>query len=318
MTRRDLLQGAGVALAASVLKADSTLPGTQPLTWQGDLSERMMDGAHKFVERKIAESVGSRHPDRDRLRTITGVVDSRLPVHMERFGVEDDSPVVAETQTYRICQVHGPVLAEVYGEGLLLEPLEKPIACVIALPDADQTAEQICGLAPGIAAENQFARRLAENGFVVVVPTMIDRTARWSGHPEIRMTDQPHREWIYRQAYHMGRHVIGYEVQKVLSAVDWFRQTNPAAKIGVAGYAEGGLIGLYAAAIDPRIDAALVSGYFSNRQKAWSEPIYRNIWSLLTDFGDAEIASLIAPRALIIEIQPDAGSDQSARRLANA
>src|SRR6185295_7889648 len=32
------------------------LPGTQPLDWQGDLSERMMDGAHRFVERKISES----------------------------------------------------------------------------------------------------------------------------------------------------------------------------------------------------------------------------------------------------------------------
>src|SRR5690606_14022753 len=31
------------------------------------------------------------------------------------------------------------------------------------------------------------------------------------------------------------------------------------------------------------------------------EPIYRNVWGLLTEFGDAEIASLIAPRALVVE-----------------
>ena len=41
------------------------------------------------------------------------------------------------------------------------------------------------------------------------------------------MTNQPHREWIYRQAYHMGRHVIGYEVQKVLAAVDWIEAAGP-------------------------------------------------------------------------------------------
>ena len=40
------------------------------------------------------------------------------------------------------------------------------------------------------------------------------------------MTDQSHREWIYRQAFHMGRHVIGYEVQKVLAVVDWFKQKH--------------------------------------------------------------------------------------------
>ena len=32
-----------------------TLPGTQPLTWGGDLSRLMMDGPDRFVERKIAE-----------------------------------------------------------------------------------------------------------------------------------------------------------------------------------------------------------------------------------------------------------------------
>ena len=41
------------------------------------------------------------------------------------------------------------------------------------------------------------------------------------------MTNQPHREWIYRQAFHMGRHVIGYEVQKVLSAVEWLKKSSP-------------------------------------------------------------------------------------------
>ena len=116
------------------------------------------------------------------------------------------------------------------------------------------------------------------------------------------MTNQSHREWIYRQAYQMGRHVIGYEVQKVLAAVDWIeKQAGPDAKVGVAGYGEGGLIALYAAAADPRIDAALVSGYFHSRQRVWAEPIYRNVWGLLHEFGDAEIATLIAPRGLVVE-----------------
>ena len=112
------------------------------------------------------------------------------------------------------------------------------------------------------------------------------------------MTDQTHREWIYRQAFHMGRHIIGYEVQKVLAAVDWFKRQSSEARVGVAGYGEGGLIAFYAAALDTRIDAALVSGYFDSRQGVWSEPIYRNVWALLTQFGDAEVATLIAPRGL--------------------
>ena len=59
----------------------------------------------------------------------------------------------------------------------------------------------------------------------MIVPVVIDRQDTWSGNVELkRFTNQPHREWIYRQAYQMGRHIIGYEVQKVLAAVDWFTE----------------------------------------------------------------------------------------------
>src|SRR5207302_8417169 len=101
----------------------------------------------------------------------------------------------------------------------------------------------------------------------------------------------------------MGRHIIGYEVQKVLAAVDWFTQQPgaEARKIAVVGYGEGGLLALYSAAVDEGIDAALVSGYFQSRQELWREPNYRRLRGLLDQFGDAELASLVAPRALILE-----------------
>src|SRR6185437_14853958 len=108
-----------------------------------------------------------------------------------------------------------------FGEGLWLEPKTPAVACVIAIPDADQTPELLTGLRPGLAPERQFARRLAENGCQVLVPVLIDRQDTWSGSARLnRFTNQPHREWIYRQAFEMGRHIIGYEVQKIRAAVD--------------------------------------------------------------------------------------------------
>src|SRR5262249_47181405 len=145
-------------------------------------------------------------PNRERFSKIIGVADSRIPVTVERFGDDENPALVAEADSYRIFQVRWPVLDNVSGEGLLLEPKSAPVGYVVALPDADQTPEQAIGLSPGIAAENQLARRLAENGFEVVIPMLIDRGTKWSGHTDIRVTDQPHREWIYRQAFHMGRH----------------------------------------------------------------------------------------------------------------
>jgi dienelactone hydrolase len=299
------------------------LPGTEPLQTAADLSVQIVDEAHKFLDRKTAESIAARakhwhrdssspaayeksiQPNRQRLMKYIGLIDPRVPVVMERFGDEQNPALVAETDRYRIYQVRWPVLEGVDGEGLLLEPKTPAVAQVVALPDADQTPEQLVGLAPGVAPESQFARRLAENGFRVVVPTLIDRSCRFSGNPRVAMTNQPHREWIYRQAYEMGRHVIGYEVQKILSVVDWFEKSSAAkAKIAVAGYGEGGLLAFYAAAVDPRIDVCLTSGYFDSRQRVWQEPIYRNVWGLLDEFGDAKIASLIVPRTLVVEYSP--------------
>ena len=122
------------------------------------------------------------------------------------------------------------------------------------------------------------------------------------------MTNLTHREWIWRQAFEAGRHPIGYEVDAVRAAVDWFtRDGQPDRPVGVVGHGEGGLIALYAAALDTRIDAAWVGGYFGSRQEVWTEPVYRDVWGLLEEFGDAEIASLVAPRALVIEAAGRAG-----------
>ena len=310
------------ALFAPQAPSGDELPGTRRLEGPEDLSARMMEGLHRFVERKIDQSVESREklwardssspaayqrsvdPNRRRFMKIIGAVDPRVSSKLQIVADYGRFSQVASEKGYDISQVRWPVLEGVTGEGLLLSPRETVRAYVIALPDAGHTPEQLAGLAPGVPSSAQFARRMAENGVRVIVPALINRDFEFSGNPAVAMTNQSHREWVYRQAFQMGRHVIGYEVQKVLAAVDAIRKMAPDARIGVAGYGEGGLLALYSAAVDPRIDAAFVSGYFDSRQRAWQEPLYRNVWSILREFGDAEIASLIAPRPLVVEYSP--------------
>jgi len=316
-----LAVGSVAPLAAADSATRAPLPGTQALDWsEEDLSSRLMEGAHQFVERKITEAARGRSgywridatspeayeasitENRDSLREILGAVDPRSAPRMERYGDDTGAALVAETSGYRVFQVRWSVLDGVLAEGLLVQPKRPAVAYVVALSDADQTPEQLLGLAPGIEAANQFARRLAEQGCEVVIPVLVQRRPLDTADKQLQSTRQTWREWIYRQAFHMGRHIIGYEVQKILAAVDWFRQQyGDAVPVGVAGHAEGGLLAFYAAALDPRIAAVLVSGYFDCRQRVWAEPIYRNVWSLLRRFGDAEIASLVLPRHLVIE-----------------
>ncbi|MFN0102696.1 MAG: dienelactone hydrolase family protein [Bryobacteraceae bacterium] len=268
----------------------AALPGTQPLTRQGDLALQMVEGIDKYLERRIATDQPTAPPNRIRFRHIIGLADPRLP----KIELTRRAKLVA-ADNYEIHTVRWQVFENVDADGLLIEPKDKPTCHAIAIPDADQTPEQTAQF---------YAARLAENGCRVLIPILIDRQDEWSGNPALnKRTNQPHREYIYRMAYQAGRHIIGYEVQKVLAAVDWLQSEDIKIPISVTGYGEGGLIAFYSAAADERIQTTVVSGYFRNRRSLPNEPIYRNVWSLLPNYGDAEIARLIAPRKLIIEAQ---------------
>lgn len=309
-----------LGLCSSVVTADAPaaappLPGTALLTWEGDLADRMMDGLHTFVDRKIARAIEDRGllwkrdasspaayerslaPHRDRLRKLLGVVDPRVPVHLERIAVDDQSAIVAERPQGRAVRVRWSVLDGVTAEGLLIEPLQPPVAHVILLTDASQTPEDLV-----LNPLQRFVWDLAAARVQVYLPVLIDRTDRWSGSDKVAYTNQTHREWIWRQSYQMGRHILGFEIQKILAAADWIGTRYGAdVPVGVAGLGEGGLLALSAAALDPRLSTCLVSGCFHQRLRPWEEPIDRHVWASTREFGDAELGAMVAPRTLIVE-----------------
>jgi dienelactone hydrolase len=304
----------------TAVRADTpkTLPGTKPLTMTGDIASQLVDGVDRFLLREIEVAAKNRdtfwkrdlsspeaysksiEPHRKRLAHILGVRDRRVPfTSPELVGTLDEPALVGKGTNYNVFAVRWPAFGHVHGEGLLLVPTKgKPVADVVAIPDADVTPEQLCGLMPGQKPEAQYARRLAESGCRVIVPVLIDRTYE-ARNGRAKTTN---REFIYRGAFELGRHLIGYELQKVFAAVDWFaKEGATTAKIGVIGWGEGGMLALYAGALDTRIKATCVSGYFGNRNRIWEQPIDRNVFGLLEQFGDAELAAMIVPRRLAIE-----------------
>ena len=245
--------------------------------------------------------------NRAKLADLLGLKDQRVAYTHPKYDLEinEKSPVYMKTGAFDAYKIKWPVVGDVVAEGLMLVPnlltfrkTEIQVAPeftaaykerashdsfytaahVIALPDADQTPEQLAGLAPGIAPESQFARRLAESGCRVIIPDLISRkmTRRQSDYGGWG-SELSQREYLYRSAYEMGRHIAGYEVQTVLSLVDWIEshQGPERRRIGVMGYGEGGMIALYAGALDPRINTVGVSGYFGPRENIWEQPIWR-------------------------------------------
>ena len=55
-----LLLGSSVSLSLGIELRKEVLPGTKPLTLEGDLAERMLSGAHRFLDRKLAETLACR------------------------------------------------------------------------------------------------------------------------------------------------------------------------------------------------------------------------------------------------------------------
>ena len=293
-----------ILTAGALLSQAQELPGTRPLNSRGDHAALMLDGIHAWLDQRLLSSpasldVSDPAASRAELRSILGMTGNRTP-----FTSLDEHPPVGTAGSVRIYGARWPVLREARAaldaEGLYLQPGRRPACYVVLIPDADETPEQMAGLAPGLAPDRRHALQFAANGCAVLVPSLIDRGSQWSGNPNVRMTKQPHREFVYRMAYQLGRHIIGYELEKVLAAVDWFSR-QPRAPIGVFGQGEGGLLALHAGALDERIQAVGVTGYSSPRETVWSEPLYRNVFGQLTRFGDAQLAKLIAPRALIAE-----------------
>jgi hypothetical protein len=277
-------------LLATSLQAQ-LLPGTQPLEPNPDFSATMVAGIDKMALRLIEQSKTGRKPTREKLKAIIGAVDERLPITaLELVGDTSSPALLAETDTARILRVRWPVFDGVHGEGILIQPKDKPVARVIYIPDADTDPEKLANDA-----------MLAYSGCEIVIPALISRSSEFSTNDKFGVkTNVPHREWIYRQSYELGRHIIGYEVQKMLSLVDYFG-TQPKLPLLVAGLGEGGLIAMYSGAIDERISSVYVWGCFEPREGVWAEPIYRNVFNLLRDFGDAEVASLIGPRPLVVQ-----------------
>ncbi len=285
------------------------LPGTAPLEPQPDRSAAMVAGIDRFLLRQTETAKEKRasywkrdftspsayeasvQPNRMRLKEILGAIDPRSPIAALDFVSDTQtSAVVLETATATVSRVRWRVFEGVHGEGLLIQPKGIVLSRIICLPDADTPPEKM------------LDAMLVNAGAQIVIPMLISRDSSYSGSERLGIsTNLPHREWIYRQSFILGRHILGYELQKVLSLVDWFRNQPDQRPVCVAGFGEGGLLALYAGALDPRIDSIYVWGHFGPREGLWQEPIYRNVFGLLHEFGDAELASLIAPRHLAIQ-----------------
>jgi len=187
------------------------------------------------------------------------------------------------------------------------------LPAVIALHGHGYGAREIVGLepdgreragAPGL--HKDFAVSLARHGFVAIAPEL-------AGFGDRRLaediTQGPGQSSCFRLAVHLlmtGRTIAGLRVRETRSAIDYAqsRAEVDASRIGIMGISGGGLVAGFAAALDPRVRCAVISGYAS----LFGESILdRNhcldnyVPGLLPEAEMPDLLGLIAPRGLFLE-----------------
>ena len=199
---------------------------------------------------------------------------------------------IGEKAGFRIERVTIPITEGLAARGILFTPRSpgrKPAK--IICPDADKWPEHVIDTSGEIAGDS-----------VVFIQQSIERLA---DHPYCKKARGKDRRGIlYRLGFVIGRTMPGLDVQDTLAVVDYLSDhaNVDSAKISITGHGQGGMTALLTAALDLRISEVTVSDHFDCRNQCWNEPVDRRLRGQLLEFGDAELAALVAPRKLTLQV----------------
>ena len=299
---------------------DRPLLTGETIRMEGDLSAQMVQGINRFLVWKYDQVSQNRQQEwqsqgeenwprfledkRSILQTIWGLKLPRLKpqpwVELAQAGLE---PMELKAGSVKVVPIRWEVTRGIDMAGLLVQPGTAIKARMVMIPDADQYPELLVGFDPEthLPAPVAPALQLAQQGIQVIIPALISRRQDYSGSVLLQIfTNQPHREWIYRQGFNLGYHMIGFELAKIASCIDWLMQQDSKTPVAIAGYGEGGMLALYTAALDNRVNLLMTSGFGGSFDELWQEPVYRNQHGLLLHAGGAELLAMAAQHATVL------------------
>jgi dienelactone hydrolase len=199
--------------------------------------------------------------------------------------------------------------------GYLLTPSNAaaPLATVVCIPGHGRGVDDIVGIdeqgrerTVKVGYEYDFAIQAVERGLaaVAIEPMAFgcrrDPTTRAKGATAYAC--QP----VAGSALLLSETLLGWRIYDVMRTIDWI-ETRPelnAKRIGCMGISGGGTCTLFAAALEPRIRAAMVSGYLNTFRASimsMSHCMDNYVPGILQWAEMYDVAGLIAPRALFSE-----------------
>lgn len=229
---------------------------------------------------------------RSRLREMLGITETSLRTpHIERLE---------ETSSLRVEDVTLTTNSGFVARALIFIPKSQSCAgSVIAIPPTDSTREEFAGVLEGMKPSGWLMALLARN-IAVAIPITIERR---DDHSICQLAGgKDRRRVLWRAGFIVGRTMVGLEVQQAMAVREYLANKEELAlkPMAIMGKGQGGMTALYAAAVDEHFTSVVSLDYFQQRERCWEEPVDRVLYGQLNEFGDAEMAALVAPRNLLV------------------
>jgi len=242
--------------------------------------------------------------------------------HWERGDLKPRVEHVLETDTYRLDRVFLTCFEDIEMDCLLLTPPgDEPRPAVIAQHGLSGTPEVVCGFTDYGDVYGRIGIRLAEAGYTVIAPHMVGGFGETvEGHTYVDdmvgISYGRARTRLNRKAYQVGQRVFGAEMFCLSRAVDYIQGVPNVMpeRIGFYGLSQGGQTALWFPALEKRVKASVGASFFNHRypkQVVSGGEAYRAYIDCeeedkfypgqLLEFSDSDIASLICPRAYMVE-----------------
>lgn len=201
--------------------------------------------------------------------------------------------VLSQEDGYTVSRLQFTILEDVTISGLFFRldgDEKKPL--VIVQHGGDGTPEQISGVYGSTTYYHDMLQRVLEQGVHVFAPQLL----LWN-----RLYQVPYdRKEIDTRLKRLGSSIAAIEIHAIMRMIDYFQHKDYVSTFGMVGLSYGGFYTLYTAALDTRILSSVSCAFFNQRKYyPFSD------WSWFQSagmFDDVEVACLVYPRRLCIEI----------------
>ena len=202
---------------------------------------------------------------------------------MEKLSDEDG---------YCIYRMQFEILKGVFLAGLFFKTDTQKAPLVIFQHGGAGTPEFVAGMYGSSEYYYDVIQKLISQGANVFAPQLL----LWDNTYGV---DYDRKE-IDARLKRVGSSVTAVELHGIFTVLDYFQKQDYVSNFGMVGLSYGGFYTLYTAALDPRIKSAVSCAFFNQRKRyAYSDWTWFSSANIL---DDAEIACLIYPRKLCIEL----------------